>query len=117
MLALRFYLLALWLAALCPSKTHAKHYTCSWGGPGNDPQSAGWLQYCTAKIANEDRLTADYVCSVLGREQEKVADYGKLAFTVLEIATPCNGGAFADPQFCYSRFWGACIGKRNVGPV
>lgn len=45
MLALRLFPLALSLVALVLSKTQANHYKCSWGGPGNDPQSAGWLHY------------------------------------------------------------------------
>lgn len=113
-ISLATMLLRLFLLALSPTVATANHFTCDWGGPGEDPAGAGWLYYCTGEIENETSTTADYICHWPSRTQSKVADSGQIGAGKIEMATPCNGHGFAPFSYCYCNFWNGCLGEQNT---
>lgn len=77
MLAAVLPLLVLVILAYVPSAAVANHVTCSWTGPGNDPEPAGWINTCVAKKQSDDGETAIYV-GYFEHGHSTVADFGKL---------------------------------------
>lgn len=95
------------LLALSTMVATANHFTCDWGGAGEDPAGAGWLYYCTGEIENETNTTANYICHWPSRTQSKVAGFGKIDAGKIEMATPSNGHGFAPFSYCYCNFGGS----------
>lgn len=117
MLAALLPLLAFILLAYGPSSTSANHFTCTWGGPGNDPHSAGWLKSGQGVKERDDGATALYTVYHDSGGHARVADIGKLRpptrdGSILEFHTPCNGGGWALPDWCRDpHFYGLCLGN------
>lgn len=100
--------------------TQAKHYTCNWGGPGNDPYKGGYSLYCTGMKSDEDLYTARYICDFGGGYHTEVATYGMLGgnggeYGIIEFETPCNspGNFVLYAEDCKPSTWGLCIGERS----
>lgn len=94
----------------------ADHHVCSWTGPGDDPESAGFTQYCDAFITEETDTTARYVCEYPLGVKRQVADYGFLGSQLLEFGTACNDGGYltdVDNNCCCSHI-AVCLGIRDA---
>lgn len=107
---LRAALLA--LLGFLPTAT-ANHFTCNWGGPGNDSAAHGWNYFCTGYQSNQDGFTCDYICELTFR-YAYVATFGKIdhADGIIEFNTACNKNGFAPENFCGPSFWGICLGDK-----
>ena len=86
--------LVLSLLASLFSVVHANHYTCSFQGPGNNPETDGYELFCDATVTEQNQTHAQYNCHWPNGKTSMVADYGYLADFALEFATPCGGGGY-----------------------
>lgn len=94
---------------------HAKHWTCSWGGPGNNPEKGGYYLFCTGKIVNETTYDASYECPGDDGIPFEVATFGKLPHEdgIIEFKTPCNTNGFGSVNSCSPATWGLCLGEKS----
>lgn len=90
--------------------TTANHVTCSWDGPGQDPEKAGFAKYCEADQRKDDLTHVTFPCGIY---QNTVADWGYLAKDTLEFATPCNGDGYGSDDDCQHQLWGVCVASRT----
>lgn len=105
--------LAAFLALL--HDTLADHHTCSWTGPGDNPEASGYKEYCTGAQTDATDTTANYICDFGQGTLRLVADYGVLAARTLEFATACNGHGYLKDEAgnCCCDHVGVCLGDRD----
>lgn len=110
-------LLTLFTTAAVTHVALADHKTCSWTGPGNNPEVGNWKHWCDGQKRDDDGATARYMCEYAHTPSIRVADYGKIAAHTLEFGTGCNGGGFARGEHthhCCCSHFGLCLGERNA---